>query len=351
MTATAGRPVRVLVVDASAQVRKILCQGLAEGGLDVVGHASDPHVARSLIAELRPDVITLDVGLPGMDGVSFLKHYMAEIPTPAVMISYLTQQGAQITLDALEAGAVDVIGKPLSGVAAGLPQMMGDICRRVALASKANMLHVLRRPPLRQIRACRPAGGYGRPLIAIGSSTGGVQALNLILPALPATSPPVAIVQHMPAGFTGPLAGRLNSQSQIRVREAEHGDQLEPGLALLAPGGTQHMSVVRNGTGYTIVLQEGEPVWYSRPSVDVLFHSVAREAGDNAVAALLTGMGQDGATGMLAIREAGGRTIAQNEASCIAFGMPRAAAELGAADIVAPLEDIPALLLPGRKVC
>lgn len=338
--------IRVLVVDDSALVRKVLCLGLSKDPeIEVIGQASDPYRARDLMVELEPDVITLDVEMPRMDGVTFLKRFMPVMPIPTVVISSLTQQGKRITLEALEAGAVDVIAKPTVGVADGLPVMLNDICRRVKAAATVNVSHFARTGARPAVEVAASLGDTTDRVIAIGASTGGVQALSRILPAFPADAPGIVIVQHMPTGFTSTFAERLNSLCRMRVKEAEEGDRVLPGSILLAPGGNRHMSIVRSGGQYRVVLQEGPAVNYSRPAVDVLFHSVAREVGRNAAAALLTGMGKDGAAGLLAIRQAGGRTFAEDEASCVVFGMPYAAQELGAAEWMLPLEKIPIQLV------
>lgn len=342
------RLVRVLIVDDSALVRKILADGLAKDPeIQVVGQAGDPYRARDLMVELQPDVMTLDVEMPRMDGVTFLKRFMPVMPIPTVVISSLTQQGKRITLEALESGAVDVISKPVIGLVDGLPPMLEDINRRVKAAADANVASFNR--TVAPVEACASMEETTDRIIAIGASTGGVEALSRLIPAFPADAPGIVIVQHMPAGFTATFAARLDALSRMAVKEAEHGERVLPGRVLLAPGGTRHMAVVRSGGEYRVVLREGTPVNYSRPAVDVLFESVAVAAGGNAVAALLTGMGKDGAAGLLAIRRAGGRTVAQDEATSVVFGMPGMAVSLGAADSVVALEKIPALLLAGVR--
>lgn len=341
-----GRKIRVLVVDDSALVRKILCMGLSKDpGIEVIGQAADPYRARDLMVELRPDVLTLDVEMPKMDGVTFLKRFMPVLPTPTVVISSLTQKGKQITLEALEAGAVDVIAKPTVSVTDGLPVMLEDICHRVKAAANVNVAHFTSRAAPAGVEPATTLGETTDRLIAIGASTGGVQALTHILPAFPADAPGIVIVQHMPPGFTATFAERLNQTCRMRVKEAEAGDRVIAGSVLLAPGGVRHMSITRSGGEYRVVLREGPPVNFSRPAVDVLFQSVAREAGSNAAAAVLTGMGKDGAAGLLAIRQAGGRTIAQDEASSIVYGMPHAAWQIGGAERVLSLDKIPAQLV------
>lgn len=344
------KPVRVLIVDDSALVRKILSNGMAKDpDIAVVGQAGDPYQARDLLVELRPDVITLDVEMPRMDGVTFLKRYMSVLPTPTIMISSLTQEGKRITLQALEAGAVDVIAKPAVGVVDGLPLLLEDINRRIKLAASVNVSHYAHRSPVREVEPVTNLDETTDRLIAIGASTGGVEALGRIIPAFPADAPGIVIVQHMPPGFTATFAERLNTMSRMNVKEAEQGDRVMAGRVLLAPGGARHMMVVRSGGEYRVSLKEGEPVNYSRPAVDVLFDSVAMAAGSNAAAALLTGMGKDGAQGLLKIRRAGGRTFAQDEASSVVFGMPQVAIQVGGAETVAALDRIPGLLLSSTK--
>lgn len=339
------KPVRVLIVDDSALVRKILAAGMAKDPeIEVIGQAANPYQARDIMVEQRPDVITLDVEMPRMDGITFLKRFMPILPTPTVIISSLTQEGKRTTLDALAAGAVDVIPKPVMGLVDGLPPMTEEINRRVKAAALANVSRYLNRATIAAVESSTLDETTDR-IIAIGASTGGVEALSRILPALPAAAPGVVIVQHMPPGFTAAFAERLDRTCQMRVKEAAAGDRVHAGRILLAPGGVNHMTLVRSGGEYRVALAEGAPVHYSRPSVDVLFHSVAQAAHRNVAAALLTGMGKDGAEGLLAIRQAGGRTFAQDEASSVVFGMPQVAQSLGAAERMAPLEAIPGLLM------
>lgn len=364
-----SRPIRVLIVDDSAMVRKVLSLGFsADPGLQVIGEAASAEAAWEIMQKDRPDVMTLDVEMPRIDGLTFLRRFMPMLPVPVVMISSLTRAGAEVTVQAMQAGAVDVISKPSLGLAAGLPAIMSDICTRVRAAATARVCYV--NPAPAQSRALvrpRPANApvppaavpappeaaprrtgprNAMPLMAIGSSTGGVQALTTILPDFPADSPAIAIVQHMPEGFTGPFAARLNSLCQISVREATDGDLLHPGQAVIAPGGTRHMVLEPHGrNAYRVRLIDGDPVCFSRPSVDVLFESVAQCAGQRAIGAILTGMGRDGARGLLAIRHHGGATFAQDEATSVVYGMPMAARDLGAAREVLPLTDIPARML------
>lgn len=342
------KPIRVLIVDDSALVRKLLSTGMAhDPDLEVVGMASDPYRARDLMVELRPDVITLDVEMPRMDGVTFLKRFMPVMPIPTVMISSLTQEGKRVTLDALESGAVDVVAKPSIGLVDELPQMLEAINQKVKAAARVDVSRYMqqRSSTPRVVEDVASIEETTDSLIAIGSSTGGVEALTRILPAFPADAPGIVIVQHMPAGFTHSFAERLNGLCKMRVKEAEANDRILPGRILLAPGGDQHMRIVRSGGEYRVRLEPGPPVNYSRPAVDVLFESVAAEAGRNTAAAILTGMGKDGAAGLLAIYKAGGRTYAQDEKTSVVFGMPHAAQQVGAAQQVLPLEQIPAALV------
>lgn len=345
MNMTNNKKVRVLVVDDSALVRRILINGMAKDPeIEVIGEASNPYMARDLMVELEPDVITLDVEMPRMDGVTFLKKFMAVMPTPTIIISSLTQQGKQITLDALAAGAVDIIAKPAVGLVDGLPLLVDDINERIKAAAGVNVAKLHR---TQSVTVDIPTTLHETTdrLIAIGSSTGGVEALSRIMPAFPADSAGIVIVQHMPAGFTSTFAERLNNSCKMRVKEAQDGDRVMQGQVLLAPGGMLHTTVIRSGGQYRIALKEGDEVNYSRPSVDVMFNSVAQAAGKNVAAAILTGMGRDGAAGLKAIQQAGGKTFAQDEATCIVFGMPQMAISLGAADKIAPLEKIPNLLI------
>lgn len=343
-----GKKVRVLVVDDSALVRKLLCEGLAKDPrIEVVGGAADPYAAREMMVKLRPDVLTLDVEMPKMDGVTFLRHMMAHLPTPVVMVSSLTGAGKQITVDALSAGAVDVVCKP-KGIVDGLPKMMIDLQQKVVAASRAR---VKKRDPSAEptARAVKVAPAAlaesSDKIIAIGSSTGGVEALARIIPCFPAASPGVVVVQHMPAGFTASFAKRLDGLGPMEVREAEDGDRVRPGLVLIAPGGERHLRVERAGGQYRVKLEAGPTVAGHCPSVDVMFGSVAQAAAANATAALLTGMGRDGAQGLLEMRKAGAKTFAQDEATSVIWGMPGAAWKVGAAEKLLPLDRVVPTLL------
>ncbi len=340
--------IRVLIVDDSAIVRKVLTDALSgENDIEVVGTAPDPFVARDKIFSLKPDVLTLDIEMPRMDGVTFLKKLMHHHPMPVIVISSLGIASSRAALEAMEAGAIDVLAKP------GGPQSVGDL--RMSLASKIRAAKVARL----RTQASKPANlspvdpaapkPSGQPfpasaLIAIGASTGGTEAIQKILTEFPPNCPGIVIAQHIPAVFSRSFANRLNDLCGIRVREAQDGDKVEPGLALVAPGNF-HMLIHRSPAGYRVEIKDGPMVYYQRPAVDVLFHSVSQAAGPNATGAILTGMGSDGAQGMLAMKRAGARTIAQDEASCVVFGMPREAIRQGAVDRVLPLSAIPGAIL------
>jgi two-component system chemotaxis response regulator CheB len=343
-------PIKVLIVDDSAIVRKILSEAVsAESDMIVVGTAPDPYVARDKILALTPDVITLDIEMPRMDGLTFLKRLMQHHPIPAIIISSLGQASCSATLEALRHGAVDVLAKPAG------PYSVGDLRHslaakiRAAAGSRPRAMAADREPratphqePISApVRAAHPH--LSRNVIAIGASTGGTVAIQELLLELPATLPGLVITQHIPAGFSLAFANRLNSLCKMQVKEAATGDLVRPGLALVAPG-DYHLLLRRQGESYVVELQHGPQVCYQRPSVDVMFASVAQVAGRNCVGILLTGMGSDGAHGMLAIKRAGGATIAQDEASCVVYGMPREAVRMGAVETVASLHDIPQLI-------
>jgi two-component system chemotaxis response regulator CheB len=339
-----GQKVRVLVVDDSALVRQLLSRGLAmDPDIEVVGSAGDPYEARDKIVQLRPDVLTLDVEMPRMDGVDFLRRLMPQYPIPVLMVSSLTQRGKQITLEALDAGAVDFIAKPTSDVARGLTGMLQELRTKVKLTAKANVSHWKNRPIAKpdRVRAIssRALAESTDKVIAIGASTGGTEAIRKVIAQFPVNMPGVVIVQHMPAGFTRMFAERLNQLYPMEVKEAESGDRVMPGRVLIGPGGL-HMQVVRSGGIYQVECKPGEPVSGHCPSVDVLMNSVARHVGANAIGVMLTGMGSDGADGMLAMRRAGARNLAQDEASSVVFGMPKVAYERGGAERLLPLEQI-----------
>jgi two-component system, chemotaxis family, protein-glutamate methylesterase/glutaminase len=334
--------IKVLVIDDSALVRQILTQGLAlDPAIEVVGSAGDPYIARDKIVRLRPDVLTLDVEMPRMDGVDFLRRLMPQYPLPVVMVSSLTQKGKQITLDALDAGAVDFVSKPTTDMAQGLKNMLQELRAKIKMAATANVSHwkADRRAVTSQLRTIerRALAESTDKVVVIGASTGGTEAIRKIITRFPETMPGVVIVQHMPAGFTRMFAERLNQLCAMEVKEAVSGDRIMPGRILIGPGGL-HMEVTRSGGHYQVRCEAGATVKGHCPSVDVLMHSAARHVGGNAVGVMLTGMGSDGAEGMLAMRKAGARNIAQDEASCVVFGMPRVAYELGGAESLVPLD-------------
>lgn len=333
---------RVVVVDDSALVRSLLTKIIdSTPDLTTVGAAPDPLAAREMIRALEPDVITLDVEMPRMDGLDFLERLMRLRPMPVVMVSTLTQRGADTTLKALELGAVDFVAKPRIGVAQGLEEAGAEIVEKIRAASQARV-H-------RMATGAKPARPAGAPpslarcgtekIIAIGASTGGTEAIREVLCGMPADGPGVVITQHMPPGFTKSFAVRLDSLARMAVKEAQDGERILPGHAYIAPGGL-HFGIERSGSNYIARVFEGEPVNRHRPSVEVLFKSVARHAGANALGVMLTGMGRDGADGMLEMRKAGAFNIAQDEASCVVFGMPREAIAVGAANEVLPLPAI-----------
>lgn len=345
---TPGRPAtRVLVVDDSAVVRRCLAALLADAGFEVAGAAQDPVHAMELLRQHPVDVIVLDVEMPKMDGLTFLRQLMAHRPTPVVMCSTLTERGAQTTMDALAAGAVGFITKPKLGLRDFLQQDGGGIVQAVRAAARSNV-RVLRAAPAGSAAAAppklAPMAATTDRIVAVGVSTGGVQAIERVLPRLPGNAPGTVIVQHMPERFTASLAQRLDAMCALTVREARNGDRLLPGLALIAPGG-RHTRVTRSGAQFHVEVFDGPTVNHHRPSVDVLFRSVAAVAGANAVGLIMTGMGDDGARGLREMRSAGAWTIAQDEASCVVYGMPKEAVRLGAACEVVPLDDIASRVL------
>lgn len=354
-------PIKVLVVDDSAVVRKVLVEVLrAQKGIEVIGAAADPLFAMERMKVNWPDVIVLDVEMPRMDGVTFLRKLMQERPTPVVICSTLTEAGAPTTLEALAAGAVTFITKPKLGLQDFLAGAAAEITAAVRAAASANVRRRAATPqPAARPAAAPPkhtadvilAPAQGRALsrttervVALGTSTGGTQALEQLLSALPAVTPGIVIVQHMPPVFTATFAARLDSLCQITVKEARNNDRVTPGQALIAPGG-KHMILQRSGAQYYVEIREGPPVCRHCPSVDVLFRSVAKAAGRNALGVIMTGMGDDGARGLKEMRDAGAHTIAQDEASCVVFGMPKEALKLDAADRILGLEQLPAAIL------
>lgn len=331
--------IRVLCVDDSALVRGLMTEIInSQPDMEVVATAPDPLVARELIKRHNPDVLTLDVEMPRMDGLDFLEKLMRLRPMPVVMVSSLTERGGEITLRALELGAIDFVTKPKLGIGDGLLEYTEIIADKIRAASRAKL-----RAPAPHAPAAAPAPALRRPLssseklVIVGASTGGTEAIREVLQPLPPDSPAILITQHMPAGFTRSFAQRLDALCAVTVREAVHGERVLPGHVYLAPGGDTHMRLGRSGANYVIELDASEPVNRHRPSVDVLFNSAAVAAGKNAIGVILTGMGKDGAAGMLAMRRAGAHTIAQDEASCVVFGMPREAIAIGAAEEVVSL--------------
>ncbi|MEW6513255.1 MAG: chemotaxis response regulator protein-glutamate methylesterase [Pseudomonadota bacterium] len=342
--------IKVLIVDDSALMRALLTEII--GGapdLEVVGSAPDPIAAREMIKSLNPDVLTLDVEMPKMDGIEFLTRLMKLRPMPVVMISSLTARGSEVTLQALELGAVDFIAKPRAESPALLQGYAEEIREKIRAAKSAH----LRRPqatatpvPARAETALASVSSrvLTEKLIAIGASTGGTEAIKEVIQRLPAEVPGIVIVQHMPEAFTPSFAKRLDSLGAVRVVESRGGERIQPGHAYLAPGHS-HLLVKKSGTGWVTELSQGEPVNRHRPSVDVLFHSVAKEAGRNALGVILTGMGKDGAQGMLAMRQTGAWNIGQDQESCVVYGMPREAAQVGAVDEVVSLSNVAARIL------
>lgn len=340
--------IRVLVVDDSAVIRSILSRSLAaEADIEVIGAAPDPFVARDMIVERKPDVVLLDIEMPRMDGITFLGKLMQYYPLPVIIVSSLTPAGSDLALQALRLGAVDVLCKP--GAAYTLGDMVSELIETIRAASRVNVKrHVSPLSAERQAPHFTALAETTNKVIAIGASTGGTVAIERILTVMPPGTPGMVIVQHMPPHFTKSFADRLNQISAIEVREAQSGDSVVTGVALIAPGGF-HMMLQRDGARYTVAVREGPPVNRHCPSVDVLFNSVARSVGRNAVAAILTGMGADGAKGLLAMKQAGAHTIAQDEDSCVVFGMPKVAIEMGAADEIADLTRIPQRLLEATQ--
>jgi two-component system chemotaxis response regulator CheB len=325
---------KVLIVDDSALIRQVLTGLIShDPGLEVVGVAADPYAAWDKIKALRPDVLTLDVEMPRMDGLAFLERLMRARPMPVLMVSSLTEKGCENTLRALELGAVDFVTKPKIDIKNGTVGLADEIIAKLKIAARAKVRprQKLGADGQARLEALRSEAVMKstEKVVAIGASTGGTEALREVLTALPADAPGLVIVQHMPEHFTRAFAQRLDKLCQIRVQEARDGDRILPGHALLAPG-NYHMRVNRNGAHYNVEIFMGEPVNRHRPSVDVLFQSCARHLGRNAIGVIMTGMGDDGARGLLAMRRAGAQTLAQDEASSVVFGMPKEAIEIGA---------------------
>ncbi len=336
--------IKVLIVDDSSIVRRVLSKELnAQSGIEVIGTAPDPFIARDKVVALQPDVLTLDLEMPRMDGLTFLRKLMKYYPLPTIVVSSLTPKGCDTALACLEAGAIDVICKPSESYSVG--DMATELAAVIRAASRANIKRIsenaasdtfvpkIRRPANAMIKTTHK-------VIALGSSTGGTEALRSVLSSLPRQCPGVIATQHMPEGFTKNFADRLDSLCEIEVREGVDGDWVVPGLALIAPG-NKHMRLTRDGARYIVRVHDGPPVCRHRPSVEVLFESTAEFAGRNAIGIIMTGMGNDGARALLSMRKAGAVTVAQDEKSCVVFGMPREAIEKGAAQIISPLDDIP----------
>lgn len=351
------KKIRVLVVDDSALVRSLLKDIIdRQSDMECIGVANDPLIAREMIRELDPDVITLDVEMPRMDGLDFLGKLMRLRPTPVVMISTLTKYGADVTLRALELGAVDFVAKPRMDPVNGFGILAAQIVDKVRVAASARIKRLVSMPLQHlsqgkngEVRPVLSSRYCSRTLVFVGASTGGTEALKKILVKLPVGFPAVVITQHMPPGFTATFAARLNSMCQIAVQEAINGERILPGRAYIAPGGSQ-LSVRRNGDSYVTVVEDSEPVNRHRPSVEVLFKSAARVVGRYAYGLMLTGMGDDGAKAMREMRDAGSYNFVQDEDSCVVFGMPRAAILQGAADEVLPLSDLADALMERVKI-
>lgn len=349
--------IRVLIIDDSAFIRQILTAILSsDHNIEVIGTAPDPYIARDKIKALNPDVLTLDVEMPRMDGLTFLEKLMATRPMPVVMVSSLTEAGCQTTLRALELGAVDFFTKPRFDLKGGIEEQAQELIFKIKAAAQARLIQ---RQSLAVGAGLKPAPTAPLPqfpsmikttdtIIAVGASTGGTEALRSLLEAMPPNTPPILITQHMPERFTKAFANRLNELCRIRVKEAEDDDSLLIGQALIAPG-NYHMTLIRSGARYQVALNQEPPVNRQRPSVDVMFSSVARYAGMNSIGVILTGMGCDGATGLLEMKKAGAFTIAQDEASCVVFGMPKEAIKLGGVEKVLPLLHIPTAMLTNIK--
>jgi two-component system chemotaxis response regulator CheB len=350
--------IKVMIVDDSALVRQVVAQAISrEPTIEVIATAQDPVFALEKMKSKWPDVLVVDIEMPRMDGLTFLKKVMAEHPTPVIICSSLAEKGTQVSMEALAAGAVAIITKPKMGLKSFLEDSANDIVQAIKAAARANM------GALRRIAATPAGSPVARPkisvdamlpsvhqgssmygttdrLVAIGTSTGGTQALEAVLTRLPAVCPGIVIVQHMPERFTAMFAERLNGLCPFEVREASHGDRVRPGLALIAPGG-RHMMLKRSGAQYYVEVKDGPLVNRHKPSVDVLFRSVAQAAGKNALGIIMTGMGDDGARGLLEMRQAGSPTVAEDESTCVVFGMPKEAIKLGGVGKIVPLDRIP----------
>ncbi len=343
------KKIRLLIVDDSAIVRNILSRELSKNSdIEVVGTAPDPYVARDKIVKEKPDVITLDVEMPRMDGITFLEKLMKSHPMPVIILSTLTPAGCDTAVRALELGAIDVIHKPELDLSYKLNEMITQLVDRITAAAAAKEKIQTRSSKPTVVRKSYVSSASmiktTDKVVAIGASTGGTEAIRAILPLLPPNFPGIVIAQHMPANFTKSFANSLNNTSAMEVKEAEDNDTIRPGLALLAPGNF-HMITRRSGARYYVQIKDGPLVFHQRPAVDVLFESVAKYIGMNAVGVILTGMGKDGAAGLLKMRKAGSPTIGQDEKSCVVYGMPKVATEMGGVEKVLALKDIPGALM------
>lgn len=340
--------IKVLIIDDSAMIRKVFEQELSKDPeIEVVGTAPDPFVGRDKIVYLKPDVITLDIEMPRMDGLTFLEKLMKHYPLPVVVVSSLAKKGGDVALKAMELGAVEVLSKP--GTAYSVGDMSEQLIEKVKAAAKVKVfkrIDDIKTNSQEQNRAMIASIGVKttNKIVAIGASTGGTDALRDVITRLPENSPPVVVVQHMPQNFTKAFADRLNSISLVTVKEADDGEYLAKGKVLIAPG-NKHMEIRRSGINYYVTLFDGPMMFHQRPAVEILFNSVAKYAGQNAVGAILTGMGKDGAQGLLNMRNAGAATVAQDERTCIVFGMPKEAIDLGAAQVIKPLPQIAQTIL------
>ncbi len=350
-------PIKVMIVDDSAVVRQVLSATLGEDrAIEVIGAVVDPLFALERMKACWPDVIVLDVEMPRMDGITFLRKIMAERPTPVVICSTLTEKGSETALQALSAGAVCVVTKPKMGLKQFLTDSSDDLVSAVKVAARAKVRRLMAASqgipvptgPKLSADAILASGTAmaqtSETVVVIGTSTGGTQAMEAVLRALPRVCPGIVVVQHMPEKFTGAFAQRLDTVCEVEVREARQGDRVVPGRVLIAPGG-RHMLLKRSGAQYVVDVVDGPPVSRHRPSVDVLFRSVARFAGRNAVGIIMTGMGDDGARGLKELHDTGAWTVAQDEATCVVYGMPKEAVKLGAVDRILPLQEIPSAIL------
>jgi len=338
--------IKVLVIDDSAMIRKVFSAELSKDPeIEVVGTAPDPIVGRDKIVQLRPDVITLDIEMPRMDGLTFLEKLMTHYPMPVVVVSSLAKKGGDVALKAIELGAVEVVSKPGSAYSVG--DMSEQLIEKVKAAAKVKVFRKPSSAPHREANHAPLAAMSVKTtnkIIAIGASTGGTDALREVISKFPQNTPPVVVVQHMPQNFTKAFADRLNTICQVEVKEAVEGEYLSTGKVLIAPG-NKHMEIRRSGVNYYVTLLDGPMVFHQRPAVEILFDSVAKYAGKNSVGAILTGMGKDGAQGLLNMRKAGANTIAQDEKTCIVFGMPKEAIDIGAAQVIKPLQTIAQTIL------